>query len=218
MGDMTHPSGLYEVNSSTFAVTPLAESYNGVPFNSLNDVCMGKSGHVWFTDPSYGSVQDFKPLPQLDNAVYRGYYGKDDKIVDVKAVLFGFVKPNAVVLAPSEKTLYVTDSGYATGNGPVDPNLPRAVYAVDLDANKMPIQSSRRKIADVDVGVPDGVKTDEHGNLFVGTGDGVCIYNPVTGELLQKVLIPTGEVANLVIVKKTLVMLNENRIYIARLH
>ena len=37
------------------SMTVLADSYNGKPFNSPNDVVVHEDGGIWFTDPPYGS-------------------------------------------------------------------------------------------------------------------------------------------------------------------
>ena len=40
-------------------------------FNSPNDVVMKSDGTIWFTDPSYGWLQGFRPRPLLRDAVHR---------------------------------------------------------------------------------------------------------------------------------------------------
>jgi len=39
------------------AATPLLDNWQGQPFNSPNDVCVGADGSVWFTDPDAGAMQ-----------------------------------------------------------------------------------------------------------------------------------------------------------------
>ncbi len=34
------------------------EEWRGLPFNSPNDVVVASDGAIWFTDPSYGHLQD----------------------------------------------------------------------------------------------------------------------------------------------------------------
>jgi sugar lactone lactonase YvrE len=41
----------------TGAATPLLDNWQGQPFNSPNDVCVGADGSVWFTDPDAGAMQ-----------------------------------------------------------------------------------------------------------------------------------------------------------------
>lgn len=37
---------------------------------------------------------------------------------------------------------------------------------------------NRRVFAAADCGIPDGIKVDEAGNVYTGTGEGVAIYSP----------------------------------------
>lgn len=39
-------------------------------FNSPNDVVVKSDGTIWFTDPSYGWLQGFRPRPRLRDAVH----------------------------------------------------------------------------------------------------------------------------------------------------
>src|SRR3954469_14201791 len=43
-------------------VDTLAESYEGKKLNSPNDVVVRKDGHVYFTDPAFGSANDHREL------------------------------------------------------------------------------------------------------------------------------------------------------------
>jgi sugar lactone lactonase YvrE len=49
----------------------VVEDWRGLPFNSPNDVVADLSGAVWFTDPSYGHLQGFRPQPLVGDYVYR---------------------------------------------------------------------------------------------------------------------------------------------------
>lgn len=55
---------------SSFAV--LLNNYFGRQFNSLNDVAINpRNKEIYFTDVTYGYLQDFRPTPGLPNQVYR---------------------------------------------------------------------------------------------------------------------------------------------------
>ncbi len=43
---------------------------------------------------------------------------------------------------------------------------------------------NRRVFAAADCGIPDGIKVDEAGNVYTGTGEGVAIYSPGVQALL----------------------------------
>ena len=74
----------------------------------------------------------------------------------LEVALDGFDKPNGLAFSPDERTLYVTDSG--TGE----------VIALDAD--------SRRRFAVTDL--PDGIKTDPAGRVYVSSSTGVQVFDP----------------------------------------
>lgn len=72
---------------------------------------VARDGAFWFTDPSYGFEQEFRPKPQLPEVVYRFV----PETGEVRVVADGFLKPNGIAFSPDEKTLYVTDTGGVPG-------------------------------------------------------------------------------------------------------
>jgi gluconolactonase len=55
-----------------YNTTVLLDNYHGRQFNSLNDVAVNpRNKELYFTDVSYGYLQDFRPQPVLPNQVYR---------------------------------------------------------------------------------------------------------------------------------------------------
>ena len=83
---------------------------------------------MWFTDPSYGHLQGFRPPPALGDVVYR----YDPATGDVEVIADGFDKPNGLALSPDERTLYVGDSGAIHAPGDYDASRPRHVIAFDV--------------------------------------------------------------------------------------
>ncbi|KAF0490780.1 calcium-dependent phosphotriesterase [Gigaspora margarita] len=86
---------------------------------------------------------------------------------------------------------------------------PHAIYAFDV--KKGGSLSNRRLIAVSDLGIPDGIKLDLNGNIYVGTADGVQVFDD-SGTLLGKIVIPNG-VVNLVFVRKQLIFFAKKTIY-----
>src|ERR1700730_10691901 len=88
------------------AITVLADSYNGKPLNSPNDVVVKSDGSVWFTDPTFGILgyyEGHKAESENKPAVYRldAATGKLTMMVDEVA------GPNGLAFSPDEKKLYV---------------------------------------------------------------------------------------------------------------
>ena len=50
----------------------ILDNFFGRQFNSLNDLAINpRNGEIYFTDPTYGYVQDFRPPPGMPKQVWR---------------------------------------------------------------------------------------------------------------------------------------------------
>jgi len=168
----------------------LVDSYQGKRLNSPNDLVVKSDGTVWFTDPSYGSLQ-FPPQPaELPNNVYRF----DPKNKQLTVVVPGLVMPNGIAFGPGEKTLYVIDSGAIQGPRTYFPYLPHRIYKYNVAADGKTL-TNKRLFANVAPGFPDGMRLDNKGNIYVGTLEGIHVLN-TKGKLIGKFLM-AKQTANL---------------------
>lgn len=94
-------------------VRPLVTNFHGRDFNSVNDVVVAKDGAIWFTDPSYGHEQDFRPRPKLPCQIYR--FEPDTGCI--RAMADGLGKPNGICFNPGEEIVYITDTHHIHGDG-----------------------------------------------------------------------------------------------------
>ena len=164
-----HPAAITRVDPATGAVETLVDAYESKPLNSPNDVVVARDGAVWFTDPSYGHLQGFRPPPQLPDAVYRYAGGELTMVAD------GFDKPNGLAFSPAEDVLYVGDNG-----------APRRLLAFDVVGGRL---ENRRLVAHSTPEHPDGLKVDAGGRIYASAADGVRIYEP-TGEQVDEIPLP----------------------------
>lgn len=134
-------------------VTVLADSYNGKPFNSPNDLWIDPKGGIYFSDPRYG---DRENLPQDGEHVYYLRPGGGEVI----RVIDDMVRPNGLIGTPDGKRLYVADHGAGM----------TYVYAVNPDGTL----SDKRLFAEQG---SDGMTMDERGNVYL-TSETVTIYRP----------------------------------------
>src|SRR6202012_1641668 len=96
-------------------------------------------------------------------------YRVDPASGEVRIVADDFDKPNGLVFSQDEKTLYVADSGRSHG-----PDKPHHVRAFDVTGDGR--LKNSRIFAEIDPGIPDGIRLDVHGNLWVSAGDGVQCF------------------------------------------
>lgn len=148
-------------------VEVLAEKFEGKRLNEPNDIVVRKDGHVWFTDPAFGSGEKTRELD------FYGVFHLSPK-GELEAVARLKTRPNGIALAPSGKVLYVDNSDE------------RNVRAYDVDRNGK-ASNERVLIAGIE-GPPDGMKVDEKGNLYVAAKD-IVVYTP-EGKQLAKIEIP----------------------------
>jgi gluconolactonase len=146
----------------------LARSVAGRVLNSTNDVCVARDGTILFTDPPFGvraedgqlhGYQQAMELPFC--AVLRATADPDAPEVLTDAVH----RPNGLCLSPDERTLYVSDSS------------DRFHKVVAFDVGPGWRLSGLRDVAVMPVGVPDGMRCDADGNLWVAGGDGVHVHD-----------------------------------------
>lgn len=145
----------------------LAESFEGKRLNAPNDIVVRRDGHVYFTDPYFGKQADTREMD------FQGIYHITPKgQLELIARTQGL--PNGIALSPNGRILYVAMSGE------------RAVRAWDLDRQGQ-VSNERVLISGIE-GVPDGMKVDEKGNLYV-TAKTVAVYSP-EGKPLATIVAP----------------------------
>jgi gluconolactonase len=170
-------------------VEPIVDNWNGKKFNSPNDVIVAKDGGIWFTDPPYGIIFPREGHPgereYKDHYVFR----YDPKTKEVKAVVLDVEEPNGLAFSPDESVIYIADSSALTNDPGKGNNHLRAYDVVGTNCK------NGRTFAVMENGVPDGLRVDKDGNVWVATFDGVHVYDP-SGEQLGWVPIPE-KVSNL---------------------
>jgi len=182
-GDRHHPARIARIDPRTGATTTVVDNWHGLPLNSPNDVVVRRDGTIWFTDPSYGHLQGFRPRPRWRDTLYR----YDSESSDLVIVADHFDKPNGLAFSPDETVLYVTDSGANQEPGSFHPDRPHHVYAYDVLGGR---SLSRERVVDVtEPGIPDGLAVDVAGRVYVSCDEGVRVLSP-DGRLLGRIQLP----------------------------
>jgi gluconolactonase len=145
----------------------LAERFAGKRFNAPNDVVVRKDGHIYFTDPAFGSQADHREL-DFDGVFHLTPKGELELVAKVKG------RPNGITLSPNGKTLYVSSADE------------RRIYAWDVDGRGR--ATNERVFLDNIDGPPAGMTVDEKGNLYYAANK-IFIVNP-QGQPVDAVIIP----------------------------
>jgi gluconolactonase len=178
-GTLTQPARIALLDPASGARETLVDAFDGRPLNSPNDVAAARDGSLWFTDPSYGYLQGFRPRPVTGDCVYR-FDGALSVVAD------GFDKPNGLAFSPDERVLYVGDSGANQEPGSYYPERPHDITAFDVAAGGL---TGRRQFARTTPGFPDGMKVDSVGRVYASSSSGVQVFAP-GGALLGEIRLP----------------------------
>jgi gluconolactonase len=174
-----HPDGTRET---------IATHFRGKELNSPNDVITRSDGIIYFSDPSYGRLPGFGIEREQDldfQGVYRLAEGDDLQLIVGEDE---FEMPNGLCFSPDESLMYINDT----------PNALIRVYDVNADGT---IANGRLFFDNIgsgviEEGIPDGMKCDERGNIWVTGPGGVWVISP-EGEHLGVIEVPenTGNLA-----------------------
>jgi gluconolactonase len=181
-GTRSQHAAITRVDRASGEAEVLVDDWAGLRFNSPNDVVVRSDGTVWFTDPSYGHLQGFKPPPEIGDYVYR----HDPESDRLSVVANSFDKPNGLAFSPDERTLYVTDSGANQEPGSYHVERPHhivAYHAVDVRL------AGERLFAVTTPGFPDGIKVDAGGRVYASAFSGVQVFTP-GGEMIGEIRLP----------------------------
>lgn len=153
--------------------TVLADRFEGKKLNSPNDVVTGPDGAIYFTDPTLDLVKGEK-----QEISYQGVYRLDEK-GNLRLLIKDLPQPNGLAFSPDGKRFYVDD----------DEQRNIHVYDVGRDGTLSNGRVFGEEPGGKDDGVPDGIKVDEKGNLFVTGPKGIWVWDP-QGHHLGTIVVP----------------------------
>jgi gluconolactonase len=149
----------------------LADRFEGKRFNSPNDVVIGPDHAIYFTDPT----SDL-PKGEKQEITFQGVYRLDEH-GNVRLLVKDMSQPNGLAFSPDGKRLYIDDSEQ------------KNIRVFDFSANGN--VSNGRIFAEENEpgGVPDGMRLDESGNIYVTGPKGIWIWDPA-GHHVGTIVVP----------------------------
>jgi gluconolactonase len=158
------PDGKYKI---------LADHYEGKKLNSPNDVIVGPDGALYFTDPTLDLVAGEK-----QEIPFQGVYRLDDK-GNLRLLTKDLGQPNGLAFSPDGKHFYVDD----------DEKRNIREYDVASDGTLSNGRIFGEEPGGKHEGVPDGIKVDKSGNLFVTGPKGIWVWD-ANGNHLGTIAMP----------------------------
>ena len=150
----------------------VVDHYQGKRLNSPNDVVLGPDGAIYFTDPTSDLPKD-----QKQEIPFKGVY-RIASNGDVQLLTKDLDEPNGLAFSPQGTKFYVDDS------------TQRNIRVYDFRDGKL----SNGRVFGVEQGgpkegVPDGMKVDRQGNLYVVGPKGIWVWDPA-GRHLGTIVVP----------------------------
>lgn len=140
----------------------LAEKFEGKRLNAPNDIVVRRDGNAYFTDPAFGYQSDTRELD------YYGVYRITPK-GELEVIAKPKGRPNGIAMSHNGRQLYVSNSDEHN------------IRLYDLDKNGV-ATNERIAVSNIE-GVPDGIRLDEKGNIYVAAAK-VLVYSPA-GKLIH---------------------------------
>jgi gluconolactonase len=154
--------------------TVLASQYQGKPLVVPNDLIYKSDGALYFTDPNRGGSVRTPYIYLLRSG-------------ELKLLTEDMILPNGLAFSPDEKYLYVADTmrmNILRFDVHPDDSITNGQLFFDENADRMHPYP--------DVGVPDGMKVDQRGNVYCTGPAGIWIISP-EGKHLGTILVPDPE-------------------------
>jgi gluconolactonase len=174
----TQPVGQIVRYDDKGVATVVANAAEGVAFDSPGKIAVRKSdGMMFVTDPGYQVVDQ----ATVKNRIYR------ITAAGVATTLETFTtpdRPNGIALSKDDKTLYVTITEPASGS----PFVRKST--VNADGS---LTGTAKFISFAPGSTPDGITTDDNGNVYVAWIGGVDVYKS-DGTKLGALTTPTNAI------------------------
>ena len=163
MGNYKKVVALYPDNGEE--KEPLADQFDGKPFNKPNDLWIHPEGGIYFTDPNYGN----KTMSQDGKHLYfiTPYHDSVYRVAD------DLNTPNGILGTLDGKTLYVADPGA------------KKTWKYEIESTDEGTLTNKTLFAEAG---SDGMTLDNQGNVYLTWGT-VQVFNPA-GKKIADIEIP----------------------------
>jgi gluconolactonase len=147
----------------------VASHFEGKELNSPNDVVVASDKSIYFSDPTYGRMPVFG-VERKQELSFQGVYRVQPSGEKLQLLISDFSQPNGLCFSPDESLLYINDSTHAhirvfkvAADGTIDGGV---IFLDEIGSGAL------------DEGIPDGMKCDANGNVYVTGPGGIWVISP----------------------------------------
>lgn len=158
----------------------VASHYQGKELNSPNDVVVAADKSIYFSDPTYGRMPVFG-VERKQDLSFQGVYRVQASGERIQLLANDFEQPNGLCFSPDESLLYINDSPRA--------HIRLYKLAKDGTISGGSVFFDHIGTGAIEEGIPDGMKCDEAGNIYVSGPGGIWVISP-EAELLGRIDVP----------------------------
>ncbi|CAK3814130.1 Hypothetical predicted protein [Lecanosticta acicola] len=178
----TDPATIISVDPKTLAVTPIPNSYQGIPLAPCDDVVVTRVQNKDYIFLTTFSIQDVLgprfPRQRFDTAVWR--FDVAEKVLLPVISANEIVAPNGIRVSPDGRTLYVTNTAI-TDQAKLEDQASNttksnAIYEFDLNDQGKPLNG--RLFTLVRTGIANGLHVDNAGRIWTAEDDGIVVRSP----------------------------------------
>ncbi len=178
------------------ATTTLVDRWDGLRFNTPNDLALDSKGRIWFTNPwNEGNIDPSESMEMDHEEAFRAD-PQPDGTYTVERVTFDTTKTNGILVSPDETILYVAQSDGVAGRTrelrayPIQADGSLGAYTL-LHQFGEDHRGPQRGI--------DGMCFDSEGNIVAtagintsGPGPMIYVFEAPSGRVLETHRVPEG--------------------------
>jgi gluconolactonase len=158
----------------------VASHYQGKELNSPNDVVVARDKSIYFSDPTYGRMPVFG-VERKQDLSFQGVYRVQASGERIQLLANDFEQPNGLCFSPDESVLYINDSARA--------HIRLYKVAKDGTISGGSVFFDDIGTGAIEEGIPDGMKCDEAGNIYVAGPGGIWVIS-AEAKLLGRIDVP----------------------------
>jgi gluconolactonase len=174
----TGPATIITVDPKTLQVTPILNSYLGIPLAPCDDLVVTRvnnKDYIFLTTFSIADIITQFPRQRFDTAVWR--FDLQEKVLTPVISANEIFAPNGIRVSPDGRTLYVTNTATTNFESQAsNSTIQNSIMEYDLNDQGKPVNG--RLFALVRTGIANGLHIDNQGRVWTCEDDGINVRTP----------------------------------------